>query len=230
MQPQQNWLAHHVDNQHAPLEYFEQLHKQLLENFPTQVDAIEAVIGRIKMSSSWINDSKRPIAGLFLFGPGAEKCKFVEMIASHLADGRDMILRYRMKDHAHRKAAIKAYASGASEDETLKAKRSEDAVYSLFGSPPGYEGMTAGLLSEAILLQKCRIIIFDGIENAHPHVLDYLGNPLDVGECTDGIGRIMDFRSSFIMMTSDLSDWAEVRSRFGDWFCSRIDRRVFFPG
>jgi ATP-dependent Clp protease ATP-binding subunit ClpB len=102
-------------------------------------------------------------------------------------------------------------------------------VSRLIGAPPGYVGYDeAGQLTEAIRRRPYAVLLFDEIEKAHPEVLNVMLQLLDDGRLTDGKGRVVDFKNTVVVMTSNLRDLDALRGHFRPEFINRIDEIVFF--
>ena len=99
----------------------------------------------------------------------------------------------------------------------------------MIGAPPGYVGYDeAGQLTEAVRRRPYAVVLFDEIEKAHPEVLNVMLQLLDDGRLTDGKGRMVDFKNTVIVMTSNLRDQDALRAHFRPEFINRIDEIVFF--
>jgi len=102
-------------------------------------------------------------------------------------------------------------------------------VSRLVGAPPGYVGYDqGGQLTEIIRRKPYSVVLFDEIEKAHPEVLDILLQLLDDGRLTDGQGRVVNFKNTLIIMTSNLRDAAELKIRMRPEFINRIDEVITF--
>ena len=102
-------------------------------------------------------------------------------------------------------------------------------VSRMIGAPPGYVGYEeAGQLTEAVRRRPYAVVLFDEIEKAHPEVLNVLLQLLDDGRLTDGKGRVVDFKNTVIVMTSNLPDQDALRAHFRPEFINRIDEIVWF--
>ncbi len=159
------------------------MEERLHENIIGQQEAIHAVADAIRRSRSGLKDPSRPIGSFIFIGPsGVGKTELAKAIAKFLFDDEDALVRIDMSEY-----------------------REQHTVSRLFGAPPGYIGYEeGGQLTEAVRRRPYRVILFDEIEKAHPEVWNSLLQILDDGRLTDGQGRLVDFRNSVLVMTSNL--------------------------
>jgi len=148
-----------------------------------QDEAVAAVADAIRRARSGMKDPHRPIGSfIFLGSSGVGKTELAKALADFLFDDEDALVRIDMSEYR----------------EGHNASR-------LFGAPPGYVGYEeGGQLTEAIRRRPYSVILFDEIEKAHPNVWNALLQILDDGRLTDGQGRVVDFRNTIIIMTSNL--------------------------
>jgi len=198
----------------------EELHKRVVG----QEQAIRAVADAVRRSRAGLQDPKRPIGSfIFLGTTGVGKTELAKALAEILFDDETMLTRIDMSEY----------------QEKFSATR-------LIGAPPGYVGYEeGGQLTEAIRTKPYSVILFDEIEKAHPDVFNVLLQVLDDGRLTDGQGRIVDFKNTLIIMTSNigshliLEDPAlsentrervadELKARFKPEFLNRIDEIITF--
>ncbi|MBN2148215.1 MAG: AAA family ATPase [Anaerolineales bacterium] len=156
---------------------------RLHEHIIGQDEAIHAISDAIRRSRSGMKDPRRPIGSFIFIGPsGVGKTELAKALAEFLFDDVDAMVRIDMSEY-----------------------REQHTVSRLFGAPPGYVGYEeGGQLTEAVRRRPYRVILFDEIEKAHPEVWNALLQILDDGRLTDGQGRIVDFRNSVLIMTSNL--------------------------
>jgi ATP-dependent Clp protease ATP-binding subunit ClpC len=130
-----------------------------------------------------LNDPKRPIGSFIFIGPsGVGKTELAKSLAEYLFNDEDALVRIDMSEYRERHTASR-----------------------LFGAPPGYVGYEeGGQLTEAVRRRPYRVILFDEIEKAHPEVWNSMLQILDDGRLTDGQGRVVDFRNTVLIMTSNL--------------------------
>ena len=159
------------------------MEERLHENIIGQQEAIHAVADAIRRSRSGLKDPSRPIGSFIFIGPsGVGKTELAKAIAKFLFDDEDALVRIDMSEY-----------------------REQHTVSRLFGAPPGYIGYEeGGQLTEAVHRRPYRVILFDEIEKAHPEVWNSLLQILDDGRLTDGQGRLVDFRNTVLVMTSNL--------------------------
>jgi ATP-dependent Clp protease ATP-binding subunit ClpC len=169
----------------------EALHKRIIG----QDEGISALADSIRRARSGMKDPDRPIGSfIFLGSSGVGKTELAKALAEFLFDDADALVRIDMSEYR----------------ESHTASR-------MFGAPPGYVGYEeGGQLTEAIRRRPYSVILFDEIEKAHPNVWNALLQVLDDGRLTDGQGRVVDFRNTVIIMTSNLgTDYAKRGGSLG---------------
>ncbi len=142
-----------------------------------------AISDAIRRARSGLKDPRRPIGSFIFIGPsGIGKTELAKALAEFMFDDEDALVRIDMSEY-----------------------REQHAVSRLFGAPPGYVGYEeGGQLTEAVRRRPYRVVLFDEIEKAHPEVWNSLLQILDDGRLTDGQGRVVDFRNTVLIMTSNL--------------------------
>ena len=157
----------------------EELHKRVIG----QEEAIAAVSDAIRRSRAGLQDPKRPIGSfIFLGTTGVGKTELAKALADYLFDDENMMTRIDMSEY----------------QEKFSATR-------LIGAPPGYVGYDeGGQLTEAIRRKPYSVVLFDEIEKAHPDVFNVLLQVLDDGRLTDNKGRVVNFKNTLIILTSNL--------------------------
>ncbi len=157
----------------------ERLHERIIG----QEEAIKAISDAIRRARSGLKDPRRPIGSFIFIGPsGVGKTELAKALAWFLFEDDDALVRIDMSEY-----------------------REQHTVSRLFGAPPGYVGYEeGGQLTEAVRRRPYRVILFDEIEKAHPEVWNALLQILDDGRLTDGQGRVVDFRNTVLIMTSNL--------------------------
>jgi ATP-dependent Clp protease ATP-binding subunit ClpB len=157
----------------------DELHKRVIG----QDEAIMAVSDAIRRSRAGLQDPKRPIGSfIFLGTTGVGKTELAKALADYLFDDENMITRIDMSEYQEKFAATR-----------------------LIGAPPGYVGYDeGGQLTEAIRRKPYSVVLFDEIEKAHPDVFNVLLQVLDDGRLTDNKGRVVNFKNTIIIMTSNL--------------------------
>ena len=155
------------------------------------VSAVSKVIRRNKMG---FGDAGRPIGSfLFLGTTGVGKTELAKTLADYLFHSRDMMVRIDMSEY-----------------------QQEHSVARLFGAPPGYVGYDqGGQLTEAVRRKPYSVILLDEIEKANPKVFETLLQVLDDGRMTDGQGRVVDFKNTIIIMTSNMGASAIAQNLIG---------------
>ena len=156
---------------------------RLHERIIGQEEAIHAIADAIRRARSGLKDPKRPNGSFIFIGPsGVGKTELAKALAEFLFDDEDALVRMDMSEY-----------------------HEQHTVSRLFGAPPGYVGYEeGGQLTEAVRRRPYRVILFDEIEKAHPEVWNALLQILDDGRLTDGQGRVVDFRNTVLIMTSNL--------------------------
>jgi len=148
-----------------------------------QEEAIQAVSRAIKRSRAGISEEDRPIGSFMFLGPtGVGKTELARALAEFMFNDEKAMIRIDMSEYMEK-----------------------HSVARLIGSPPGYVGYEeGGQLTEAIRHKPYSLILFDEIEKAHPEVFNILLQILDNGRLTDGKGRIVNFKNTIIIMTSNI--------------------------
>ena len=183
-----------------------------------QDEALHLVASAILRSRSGIKDPNRPIASFLFLGPtGVGKTEVAKTLAYELFDDEKHIVRIDMSEYMEK-----------------------FSVSRLIGSPPGYVGYEeGGQLTEAVRRNPYSIVLFDEVEKAHPEVLNLLLQILDDGRVTDSNGRVVDFKNTIIIMTSNLGSehilngdsskvMDDVKESFRPEFINRIDEIIIF--
>ncbi len=166
----------------------DELHKRVIG----QEDAIAAVSNAIRRSRAGLQDPKRPIGSfIFLGTTGVGKTELAKALAEYLFDDDDMMTRIDMSEY-----------------------QEKFSVSRLIGAPPGYVGYDeGGQLTEAIRRKPYSVVLFDEIEKAHPDVFNILLQVLDDGRLTDNKGRMVNFKNTIIIMTSNMGS-SLIRENF----------------
>jgi ATP-dependent Clp protease ATP-binding subunit ClpB len=157
----------------------DELHKRVVG----QHEAIAAVSDAVRRSRAGLQDEKRPIGSfIFLGSTGVGKTELAKALAEYLFDNENSITRIDMSEY-----------------------QEKFSVTRLIGSPPGYVGYDeGGQLTEAVRHKPYSVVLFDEIEKAHPDVFNVLLQVLDDGRLTDNKGRMVNFKNTIIIMTSNL--------------------------
>ena len=180
----------------------EELHKRVIG----QNEAITAVSDAIRRSRAGLQDPKRPIGSfIFLGTTGVGKTELAKALADYLFDDENMLTRIDMSEY----------------QEKFSATR-------LIGAPPGYVGYDeGGQLTEAIRRKPYSVVLFDEMEKAHPDVFNLLLQLLDDGRLTDNKGRVVNFKNTLIILTSNLTE-EQLRQQVRPEFLNRIDDIIHF--
>jgi ATP-dependent Clp protease ATP-binding subunit ClpC len=176
------------------------MEERLHERIVGQEEAIHALADAIRRARAGLKDPRRPIGSfIFLGSSGVGKTEMAKALAEFMFDDEDAVVRVDMSEY-----------------------REQHSVSRLFGAPPGYIGYEeGGQLTEAVRRRPYRVVLFDEIEKAHPEVWNSLLQILDDGRLTDGQGRIVDFRNTVLIMTSNLG--TEFVTRSGNLGFKRSD-------
>ena len=203
------------------------LHKRLIG----QDEAVTTVSDAIRRARSGLKDPKRPIGTFLFLGPtGVGKTELAKALAEFMFNDEDALIRIDMSEYMEK-----------------------HNVARLVGAPPGYVGYEeGGQLTEAVRRKPYSVVLFDEIEKAHPDVFNIMLQIFDDGRLTDSKGRVVDFKNTLIIMTSNLgsdiilektldsmlnqSDFdktkeevlALLRTKFKPEFLNRIDEIIFF--
>jgi ATP-dependent Clp protease ATP-binding subunit ClpB len=192
-----------------------------------QEEAVHAVSNAVRRSRAGLKDPSRPIGSFIFMGPtGVGKTELARALAEFLFDDENSMVRIDMSEYGER-----------------------HAVARLIGAPPGYVGYEeGGQLTEAVRRRPYAVILFDEIEKAHPEVFNVFLQILDDGRLTDSKGRVVDFKNTVIIMTSNVgSEYihnfskgslseesmrkaveGELHQRFRPEFLNRIDDVIVF--
>jgi ATP-dependent Clp protease ATP-binding subunit ClpB len=148
-----------------------------------QDEALERVANAIRRSRAGLSDPKRPIGSFIFLGPtGVGKTEVARALADFLFDDEHAMIRIDMSEY-----------------------QEKHSVARLIGAPPGYVGYDeGGQLTEQVRRRPYSVVLFDEIEKAHPDVFNVLLQIMDDGRLTDGKGRIVDFKNTIIIMTSNI--------------------------
>ena len=210
-------------------ERLSRLEAELARRVVGQEEAVAAVANAVRRSRAGLQDPHRPTGSFIFLGPtGVGKTETARALAQFLFDDERAIVRLDMSEYMEK-----------------------HSVARMIGAPPGYVGYEeGGQLTEAVRRRPYSVILFDEIEKAHPDVFNVLLQLLDDGRLTDSQGRLVDFRNTVVIMTSNIgsglivdaaaevgtSEWAgvedrvrgELRRHFRPEFLNRVDDVVVF--
>ena len=180
----------------------DELHKRVVG----QQEAITAVSDAVRRSRAGLQDPKRPIASfIFLGTTGVGKTELAKALAEYLFNDENMMTRIDMSEY-----------------------QEKFSVTRLIGAPPGYVGYDeGGQLTEAVRRKPYSVVLFDEIEKAHPDVFNTLLQVLDDGRLTDNKGRLVNFKNTIIIMTSNATR-EQLRQIMRPEFLNRIDDIITF--
>ena len=189
------------------------LEENLSKRVVGQDEAIQAVANAVRRSRSGLKDPNRPIGSFLFLGPtGVGKTELAKALAEFLFDEEAAYIRIDMSEYMEK-----------------------HSVARLIGAPPGYVGYDeGGVLTEAVRRRPYQVILFDEVEKAHPDVFNLLLQVLDEGHLTDGKGRTVDFKNTFIILTSNLITGTDqnvmdtLRNFFKPEFLNRLDEILVF--
>ena len=180
----------------------DELHKRVIG----QDEAITAVADAVRRSRAGLQDPKKPIASfIFLGTTGTGKTELAKALADYLFNDESMMTRIDMSEY-----------------------QEKFSVTRLIGAPPGYVGYDeGGQLTEAVRRKPYSVVLFDEIEKAHPDVFNTLLQVLDDGRLTDNKGRLVDFKNTIIIMTSNATR-EQLTKLMRPEFLNRIDDIITF--
>jgi ATP-dependent Clp protease ATP-binding subunit ClpB len=200
------------------------LENEIAKRVVGQKEAISEVANAIRRSRSGIGDEKRPIASFLFLGPtGVGKTELAKSLAEVLFNDENSLIRIDLSEY-----------------------QEAHSVARLIGAPPGYVGFEeGGQLTESVRRKPFSVVLFDELEKAHPDVFNIFLQLLDDGRLTDGKGRVVNFRNTVIIMTSNLGSeliqqesgdaskikpklWDLLRKKFKPEFLNRIDQIIVF--
>ncbi len=201
------------------------MEKKLHERVVGQDEAVQAVANAVRRSRAGLSDPNRPSGSFLFLGPtGVGKTELTKSLANFLFDDENAMIRIDMSEFMEK-----------------------HSVSRLVGAPPGYVGYEeGGVLTEAVRRKPYSVVLFDEVEKAHPDVFNILLQVLDDGRLTDSQGRVVDFKNTVIIMTSNLGShkiqemagdaYDEIKSavmnsvnqHFRPEFINRIDEIVVF--
>jgi ATP-dependent Clp protease ATP-binding subunit ClpB len=187
-----------------------------------QEDALRAVSEAVRQARAGLSDPEQPNASFLMLGPtGVGKTELAKSLAEFLFDDPSALIRLDMSEYMER-----------------------HTVSRLIGAPPGYVGHDAGgQLTEAVRRKPYSVVLLDEMEKAHSEVFNVLLQVLDDGRLTDGQGRVVDFRNTIVLMTSNLGGElafhgegkererarvSALKDRFRPEFLNRLDGRIWF--
>ncbi len=159
------------------------MEKEIHERIVGQEEAVEAVCRAIRRSRAGLKDPNRPISSFIFLGPsGVGKTELAKVLAEFLFGKEDNLISLDMSEYMEK-----------------------FTVSRLIGSPPGYVGYEeGGQLTEKVRRKPYSVVLFDEIEKAHPDVFNILLQVMEEGRLTDAQGRVVDFKNTIIIMTSNL--------------------------
>lgn len=201
------------------------MEEKLHERVVGQDEAVRAVANAVRRSRAGLSDPNRPSGSFLFLGPtGVGKTELTKALASFLFDDENAMIRIDMSEFMEK-----------------------HSVSRLVGAPPGYVGYEeGGVLTEAVRRRPYSVVLFDEVEKAHPDVFNILLQVLDDGRLTDSQGRVVDFKNTVIIMTSNLgsdkiqemagASYEEIKAavmnavnqHFRPEFVNRIDEIVVF--
>ena len=199
---------------HIPVSKMQQSEKDKLLNLEAELhkrvigqdEAIEAVSNAVRRSRAGLQDPRRPIGSFIFMGPtGVGKTELAKALADYLFNDESLMTRIDMSEY-----------------------QEKYSVSRLIGAPPGYIGYEeGGQLTEAVRRKPYSVVLFDEIEKAHTDVFNTLLQVLDDGRLTDNKGRVVNFKNTIIIMTSNLSD-EQLHKLMRPEFLNRIDEIITF--
>ena len=207
-----------------------QMEARMGERVIGQKEALQAIAKSIRRSRSGLNDPNRPVGSFFFLGPtGVGKTELAKALTQFLFDDERAMVRLDMSEF-----------------------QEKHTVARLIGAPPGYKGADeGGQLTEAVRLKPYSVVLFDEVEKGHPDIFNILLQVLDDGRLTDSMSRLVDFKNTVIIMTSNVGSqhlleasiddgviepeakeraFDELKRTFRPEFLGRIDEVIMFHG
>lgn len=201
------------------------LEKELHNRVVGQDDAVREVAAAIRRSRAGLSEETRPIGSFLFLGPtGVGKTELARALAQTLFNDDSAMIRIDLSEYSQR-----------------------HTVARLIGAPPGYVGFEeGGQLTEAVRRHPYSVILFDEVEKAHPQIFNVFLQLLDDGRLTDGKGRVVNFKNTIIIMTSNLGSdiisryaakdqdkmktevWSLIQKSFRPEFINRLDQIIIF--
>ncbi len=190
------------------------IEKEIARRVVGQDEAIIAVANAVRRSRAGLKDPNRPIGSFLFLGPtGVGKTELAKALAAFLFDEETAYIRIDMSEYMEK-----------------------HAIARLIGAPPGYVGYDeGGILTEAVRRRPYQVILFDEVEKAHPDIFNLLLQILDDGRLTDSKGRVVDFKNTFIILTSNLivntnekKVMEKLKEFFKPEFLNRLDEIIMF--
>ena len=191
------WTGIPVDDlSENEVQRLQSIEQELHASVVGQEKAVKAVSDAIKRSRMGFSDASRPIGSfLFLGTTGTGKTELCKAIAKYLFNDSNQMVRIDMSEY-----------------------QQEHSAHRLFGPPPGYVGYEqGGQLTEAIYRKPFSVVLFDEIEKAHPKIFETLLQVLDDGRMTDGKGKVVNFKNTIIVMTSNMGQQDILSSLCGQY-------------
>jgi ATP-dependent Clp protease ATP-binding subunit ClpB len=207
-----------------------QMEQRVGERVIGQKEALHAIAKAVRRSRAGLNDPNRPVGSFFFLGPtGVGKTELAKALTQFLFDDEKAMVRLDMSEF-----------------------QEKHTVARLIGAPPGYKGADeGGQLTEAVRLRPYSVVLFDEVEKAHPDIFNILLQVLDDGRLTDSQSRLVDFKNTVVIMTSNVGShhlleasiddgviedeakeaaFGELRKSFRPEFLGRIDEVIMFHG
>jgi ATP-dependent Clp protease ATP-binding subunit ClpB len=203
------------------------MERRLHQRIVGQEEAVRAVANAVRRSRAGLQDPNRPLGSFLFLGPtGVGKTELARALAEFLFDDEQAMIRIDMSEY-----------------------QEKHTIARLIGAPPGYIGYDeGGQLTEAVRRKPYSVLLFDEIEKAHPDVFNTLLQVLDDGRLTDGQGRVVNFKNTVVIMTSNIASTAiqeltrqgasqeeiesevfeELRNQLRPEFLNRIDETIVF--
>ncbi|MGN7661362.1 MAG: ATP-dependent Clp protease ATP-binding subunit [Anaplasma sp.] len=172
------------------------MEQEIVKSVIGQMGAVKAVSNAVRRSRAGVQDTQKPMGSFLFLGPtGVGKTELAKALSEFLFDSRSALLRFDMSEFMEKHSVSK-----------------------LIGAPPGYVGYDqgGGTLTESIRRRPYQVVLFDEIEKAHPDVFNVLLQVLDEGRLTDNKGKLVNFRNTILVLTSNIGQEVILNSHPGE--------------
>ena len=190
------WTGIPVENvMNSEKEKLLNMEREIGKSVVGQESAVRAVSNAVRRSRAGVQDAQKPMGSFLFLGPtGVGKTELTKALSEFLFDSRSALLRFDMSEFMEKHSVAK-----------------------LIGAPPGYVGYEqGGMLTEAVRRRPYQVVLFDEIEKAHPDIFNILLQVLDEGRLTDSKGKLVDFKNTILVLTSNIGQEILVHGSTGE--------------